>query len=69
MVNKLLKCVELKVGQLVWLGYQRRFDFRGKARIEAVGIDWAIARSDDGRPWQLEDDDVEPYENQDIEGQ
>lgn len=49
-----MKITELKIGMLVDLSCQRAYDFAEKARIEAIGIDWAIARDDSGRPWLLE---------------
>lgn len=57
-----MRIAELRIGMLVFLGHRRAFDFAGKARVEAIGYDWAIVREDNNRVWLLEaDDDVELY--------
>lgn len=58
---------DLRIGQPVWLDYQRRFNFGAKAFVEYVAFDWAVIRDSNGKPWFLEaDDSVEAYEDQDA---
>jgi len=48
---------------LVFLGHRSAFDYAGKARVEAVGYDWAVVREDNNRVWLLgTDDGVELYD-------
>jgi len=62
---------ELKIGQLIWLNHQRTFDFAGKARVEAIGQDWAVvrdARTNYNVVWLLGTEGTfENYEGQDEE--
>lgn len=42
---------ELLVGMEIFMGCSRSFDFTRKARVEAIGIDWAVLRDEHSRPW------------------
>lgn len=49
---------DLRVGQPLWLGRQRCFDFAGKVKVEAVGYDWAVVRDENkDLPLLLEKED------------
>ena len=58
-----MRIAELRIGMLVFLGHRSAFDYAGKARVEAVGYDWAVVREDNNRVWLLgTDDGVELYD-------
>lgn len=42
---------DLLVGMEIRMGCQRVFDFIKKARVEAIGVDWAVLRDRHGRPF------------------
>lgn len=42
---------EMLVGMEIYMGCQRSFDFIRWARVEAIGVDWAVLRDEEGRPW------------------
>jgi hypothetical protein len=55
-----MKVNELKVGCVVNLNYLRHYDFARCGRVEAVGYDWAVVRTDKGLVDLLHND--EDYE-------
>jgi len=59
---------EIRVG-LVLAGVTRSFAFVGALRVEAVGHDWAVARSNSGTPWLIEQDELpmKEYREEDYE--
>ncbi len=41
---------DLLVGMEIYMGCRRCFDFIRKARVEAIGVDWAVLRDEHSRP-------------------
>ena len=53
-----MNIADLKIGQIIHLSHQRRFDYAGESRIEFVAADWIVVRVND-LPVFLNQGDVE----------